>query len=176
MKKFSGLLKDLRNFFLTFIIMICLVISFRAIISPEIVIGQSMENSLHEDDYLLSNRLAYSYGKPNYNDIVSFDAEIVACHDLFIKRVIGLPGDHIQIKDNVLYRNGKEIKEPYIKELMVTKDLDVKIEKGKIFVMGDNRNNSMDSRDFGPINYKKEVKAKVMIRLKPLNQDFNYSK
>lgn len=176
MKKFSGLLKDLRNFFLTFMIMICLVISFRAIISPEIVIGHSMENSLHEEDYLLSNRLAYSYGDPNYNDIVSFDAEIVAGHDLFIKRVIGLPGDHIQIKDNVLYRNGKEIDEPYIKEPMVTKDLDVKVGKSEIFVMGDNRNNSMDSRDFGPINYKKEVKAKVMIRLKPFNQDFNYTK
>lgn len=176
MKKFSGLFRDLRNFFLILIVMICLVISFRAVISPEMVIGHSMENSLHEDDYLLSNRIAYSYAEPQYNDIVSFDAEIVAGHDLFIKRVIGLPGDHIQIKSNVLYRNGKEINEPYIKEPMDTENMNVIIGKGKIFVMGDNRNHSMDSRDFGSIDFKKEVKARVMIRLKPLNQDYKYTK
>ncbi|MGG0658489.1 signal peptidase I [Rummeliibacillus pycnus] len=175
MGKFSTLWEDLRRFFFTLIVMVCLAISFRALISPEIVIGHSMENSLHEGDYLISYRLAYKYQKPNYDDIVSFDAELVAGHDLFIKRVIGLPGDHIQIKDNVLFRNGKEIKEPYIKEPMVTNNLDVKVGKGKVFVMGDNRNNSMDSRDFGPIDYHKEIQAKVMIRLKPFNQDFKYS-
>ena len=165
MEKYSGLLKDIRKFILTILIMICLVIGFRAVISPEVVIGDSMDNSLHEGDYLISNKLAYKYGTPQYDDIVSFDAELVAGHDIFIKRVIGLPGDHIQIKNNVLYRNDKIIDEPYIKEPMKTNDLDIKIANNEIFVMGDNRNHSMDSRDFGSINYHKEVLSKVLFRL-----------
>lgn len=176
MGKYNGLWKDLQNFIFVLTLMICLVVSFRSVITPEIVIGHSMEKSLHDGDYLLSNRLAYTmHQQPHYNDIVSFDAAIVTGHDYFIKRVIGLPGDHLQIKSNVLYRNGKVVNEPYIKEPMKTKDIDVKVGKGKIFVMGDNRNNSMDSRDFGPIDYHKEVRGKLLFRLKPLNQNYKYN-
>jgi signal peptidase I len=73
-------------------------------------------------------------------------------HDVWVKRVIGLPGDTIMIKNNQVYRNGQRLKEDYIKEAMIdTPDAHFVIPENQIFVMGDNRNNSRDSREIGSI-------------------------
>lgn len=97
----------------------------------------------------------------------------------YIKRVIALPGEHIQIKDGKVYINGKELQEDYLPEGTITdsgaKDgisggqfLDLIVPEGTVFVMGDNRGNSGDSRKFGCIPYEK-IEGKVVLRFWPLN-------
>lgn len=89
--------------------------------------------------------------------------------DLLIKRVIGIPGDILEFRDNKLYRNGELVEEDYIREEMIMENGSIEIPEDHVFVMGDNRNNSKDSRVIGPIPLK-NVRAKVIIRLFPLNK------
>lgn len=89
--------------------------------------------------------------------------------DLLIKRVIGVPGDVLEFRDNRLYRNGELLEEDYINEEMIMGNGTIKVPEDHVFVMGDNRNNSKDSRAIGPIPLK-NVRAKVLIRLYPFNK------
>ena len=91
----------------------------------------------------------------------------------FIKRVIGLPGDHIEIKDGKVYINGEELDEPYLQEGVKTEAMqgaftDIIVPEGTVFVMGDNRSNSTDSRHFGCIPLEK-IESKVLVRFWPFN-------
>lgn len=92
----------------------------------------------------------------------------------YIKRVIGLPGEHVQIKDGKVYINGKELEENYLSENVVTESTDgaftdLVVPEGTVFVMGDNRGASSDSRRFGCIPYDK-IESKVCLRFWPLNR------
>lgn len=91
----------------------------------------------------------------------------------YIKRVIGLPGEHIQIKDGKVYINGEELEEPYLVDDVVTEAengqfIDIVVPENTVFVMGDNRSHSADSRRFGCIPYEK-IEGKVVLRFWPLN-------
>ena len=90
----------------------------------------------------------------------------------YIKRVIGLPGEHVQIKDGKVYINGEELEEPYLREGIETESslfTDITVPEGCIFVMGDNRPHSTDSRSFGCVPIER-VESKVWIRFWPLNK------
>ena len=90
----------------------------------------------------------------------------------YIKRVIGVEGDHIKIEDGKVYLNGKELEEPYLREGIETESslfTDVTVPEGCIFVMGDNRPHSTDSRSFGCVPLER-VESKVWIRFWPLNK------
>ena len=92
--------------------------------------------------------------------------------DSYIKRVIGVAGDHIKIEDGKVYRNGEELEEHYLDEGVITEGKvysDIVIPKGCVFAMGDNRGSSTDCRDFGCIPVDK-IESKVAIRLWPLNK------
>lgn len=91
----------------------------------------------------------------------------------WIKRVIGEAGDTIEFKDGRVYRNGTELVEIYIKEEMVVPFETIVVPENYIFVMGDNRNGSKDSRDIGPIP-KENVLGKVLLRYYPLNKINNF--
>ena len=91
----------------------------------------------------------------------------------YIKRVIGLPGEHVEIKDGKVYINGEELDEPYLQEDVVTESLDgaftdIIVPEGTVFLMGDNRPQSTDCRRFGCIPLEK-IESKVWIRFWPLN-------
>ena len=91
----------------------------------------------------------------------------------YIKRVIALPGEHIQIKDGKVYINGEELQEDYLEEDVITEAeggqfIDLIVPEGTVFAMGDNRPNSGDSRKFGCIPYEK-IEGKVVFRFWPLN-------
>lgn len=106
---------------------------------------QSMAPTINPEDKILANRLQYLVSEPKRGDIVVFkfpDNESV----LYVKRVIGLPGDKVEIKDGKVYINGDIIDEPYIKEEAIGSFGPYNVPQGKYFMMGDNRNNSDDSR------------------------------
>lgn len=132
------------------------------IFAPFIVEGQSMESTLHNEEKLVVNKAIYYVSEPKRGDIIVFHAE--PTRD-YIKRVIGVAGDTVEVKNDVLYVNGKAVDEPYLtlnREEMngtpLTEDVPlIKIPQGHIYVMGDNRQNSHDSRKIGPVDLKTVV-------------------
>lgn len=143
-------------------------------VRPTLVQGSSMYPTLEEKDYLIINRVAYNHKEPKRGDIIVFKTDLVQANgkekDL-VKRVIALPGDQIKITDNKVYLNGKLQDEKYIHGEKTEGDIDMVIPEGYVFAMGDNRENSMDSRDpeVGIVN-ENDIMGKVMIRLYPFNK------
>ncbi len=117
----------------------------------------SMEDTLKVQDRILVSKFIYYFRDPEVGDIIVFDAPEQALqgqegHKDFIKRVVGVPGDRIAVKDFKLYRNGAPVDEPYIKETPwytwppgAEEGEEVVVPEGKLLVCGDNRNNSNDS-------------------------------
>ena len=131
--------------------------------TPIVVDGLSMMPTLHNGDRMIVNKLSYSVGEPDRFDIIVFHAPE---QKDYIKRVIGLPGDTIEYKDDVLYINGKAYDEPYLEEYkeqidsgLLTEDFILEEKIGQetvpentLFVMGDNRRFSKDSRHIGVVD------------------------
>lgn len=120
--------------------------------------GTSMEPEYKENDYVIINY--YNTHKTyNFGDVIVIDENDE--HNKIIKRVIGVAGDHIIIKNNELYINGNKVTEDYVIEKMNTKDMDFFIPENNVFVLGDNRNMSIDSRQIGLI-HTKNILGKVI--------------
>lgn len=126
----------------------------------------SMMPNYQEGDIVIVEKIFYKNSEPKYNDVIVIDyVDANENKNYLIKRVIGVGGDHLEVKDNLLYRNGKEVHEDYVNSDAITEDFSVDIPKGKVFVMGDNRNVSLDSRKFGYIDFKRDVIGKVLFTL-----------
>lgn len=127
-----------------------------------IVHGISMEPTIHHSDKLVVNKFIYKIDKPKYGDIVILHPPIkVRKNEFFIKRVIATENDEFEIINNDVYINGNKIIEEYIpREDYIQKDyilLKGKVPKDHVFVLGDNRNDSNDSRVFGYVPIKNIV-------------------
>lgn len=143
-----------------------------------VVHGQSMMPTIHNGNRVIVNKIDYDIGKPKRFQLIVFH---YSKKEDFIKRVIGLPGDSLYYKNDVLYVNGKAMKEPYLKPYkeriqsgLLTNDFTLKektgrarVPKGYVFVLGDNRRNSFDSRYFGFVPISKIV-GKVDVRYWPI--------
>ena len=159
--KVINILKEL----IPYILIIIIVLLFkRYIVSPIRVNGQSMYPTLKNADMMILNETSYYF-----KDIKRFDIVVVDAKDeLIIKRVIALPGETISYKDNILYINGKKVEEKY--SYGITDDFEsVKLKKDEYFVMGDNRQNSLDSRYFGPFK-KKYIRGKTNVIFLPFDR------
>lgn len=152
---------------ISFIIIILAIILIRLfIVTPVRVDGPSMNDTLHDGDILLLDKYDNKYER---FEIVVFNYS----GERLIKRVIGLPGEVVSYKNNKLYINGNEIEDNY--GLGYTEDFELKnlnltkIPDNEYLVMGDNRNNSLDSRYFGTIS-KDKILGSVKYRLFPFNK------
>lgn len=160
--KVKSILKEVLPF-LVLIIVVLLIKWF--IVRPVQVKGDSMYPTLEEGDIMLLNEISYKIHGIKRFDIVVIDKG----DELLIKRVIGLPGEEVEYKDNVLYINGEVVKEPIDVEDGTTQDFKVTIQEDYYFVMGDNRTISWDSRELGAFHISK-IKGTTSITLFPFNR------
>lgn len=159
MKKFLYEIKD-------YVIIIVAVVLIRTfIITPALVDGASMDNTLKDGQLVIINKFSMIVSEPKRFDIVVVKNN--DSHDKIIKRVIGLPNEKIVYRDNNLYINGDLYKEDYV--LGNTTDYEVETGEDEYFVLGDNREVSKDSRILGNFK-KKDIIGKVRIRLFPFNK------
>lgn len=146
-----------------YIIIVVVVILIRAfIITPVRVDGTSMNKTLNNGDLLLLYRLA----KIDRYDVVVLNEEMD--NEVIIKRVIGLPGETVEIKDDKIFINDQEIEDDYA--FGQTSDYErITLSSDEYFLLGDNRLVSKDSRIFGPIN-EKDIKGVTTVRFFPFNK------
>ncbi len=145
------------------------------VLQRTIVEGWSMENSLYEGDNLFVEKLSYRYGEINRFDIIAFYPNGKGTEDYYIKRVIGLPGEHVQIDNDQIYINGILLEEDYGKtdsmghSGIASEGID--LPDNEYFVLGDNRLESLDSRyeEIGLVEYN-EIEGKAFVRIWPLNK------
>lgn len=157
---------------LPYLIIVVVVILIRCfLIEPVRVNGESMIPTLEDGQTLILNKIVYKVSDIKRFDIVVLDTD--KYNELLIKRVVGLPGEHVSYKDGNLYINGKKVKEDFKHENtddFDLEELDVKtIPEDKYFVVGDNRVNSQDSRIIGLVD-KKDIEGRVRLSFFPFNK------
>ena len=131
----------------TISITVLLYLGAHAAVEPRIVLGQSMEPTLHTNEYVLLDKVSYHFHAPERGDIVVFKYPYAPSED-YIKRVIGLPGDHVVVQNGHVYVNGHALSERYIANAPDYTDNKV-VPKNYLYVLGDNRDNSSDSHEWG---------------------------
>lgn len=154
------------------IVMAALLVFFFCIRVP--VVGQSMSGTLENGETVLVNRFVYKLFSPKANDIIVFLPNGNEKSHYYTKRVIAVPGDTVQIIDGVVYVNDEpfeeEIENPYIENGLLAEE-PVKVREDEYFVLGDNRNNSEDSRYANIGNVKKEhIYGKAWFIVSPLGR------
>lgn len=166
--------KEILEWVKTIIISLIIALIITTFMKPTIVKHYSMQPTLDENDFLIINRLLYTRGTPERGDIIVFESNQMDTNGdqkLLIKRIIGLPGEEIEIRGGQVYINGDHLAEPYLEDDYTHGNIHQIIPQNALFVMGDHRNNSLDSRneDLGLINYE-DIVGKAFVRLYPFSK------
>ncbi|MBD3250556.1 MAG: signal peptidase I [Candidatus Pacebacteria bacterium] len=178
------MIKQIGQFFLDIVETLVIALSiflvvYLFLLQPHQVNGQSMVPNFQSGEYLLTDKISYRLGEPKRGDVVVFHAPEAAhcpkgtgCD--FIKRVLGLPGETIEIKNSQVYVNSTPLKEDYIPADFETQPGDftrnksVSLGSDEYFVVGDNRPYSSDSRAWGPIQ-RTDIVGKAFVRYWPVD-------
>ncbi|MBR3210874.1 MAG: signal peptidase I [Bacilli bacterium] len=158
----TGFQKFLKEYVPYIVFLIAIILFKTFCYAPVYVSGDSMLTTLKDGDIMILDIIG------SHKDYKRFDIVVVNNgKELIIKRVIGLPGETIEYKSNQLYVNGKKVKDPY--GSTKTDDFSTKVPQGKYYVLGDNRQNSMDSRFYGAFS-KKQLRGKTKFVIFPFNR------
>ena len=156
------------------------VVVYLFLLQPHQVRGASMEPNLSDGQYILTDKISYRFDKPRRGDIIVFKAPVDPNFD-YIKRIIGLPGESIQIKggkiiiQNTTHPKGFVLEEPYKINgsdqpgTLLEDNKEFKISEDNYFVLGDNRNQSFDSREWGELS-RKNIIGKTWLRYWPISK------
>ncbi|MEI6499328.1 MAG: signal peptidase I [bacterium] len=148
----GGLLFDLSKWLIVALVLVAIVNTF--LVAIFVVDGESMESNLHDKELVLwaKSSLVYQNADPKRGEIVLMQYPGDPAHKQYVKRAIGLPGERLSISDGKVYINGSPLSEEYISiDVTTNNDGSWQIPAGQFFLMGDNRDNSNDSRFFGPV-------------------------
>lgn len=165
-------MREKKNFFIEILevtfwaLLITLPIRF-FLFQPFLVQGISMEPNFKEKDYLIVDEISKRFNEFKRGDVIVFTSQE---KKKLIKRIMALPGEEIEIKDGKIRVNGKDLDEQsYLgKNVFTSGEIKVKLKEDEYFVLGDNRNNSFDSRIFGPIK-KNDIIGIVIIKIRLLS-------
>ena len=161
-------IKDMRDWVVLIVCTLAAVFVIRTFVfEPIYVDGPSMNNTLYTGDRVFVTKFDYLFGEPERG-------QVVICHypnsrENYIKRLIGLPGDTIEISVGVTYLNGEALKEDFIDNPTSRDFGPITLGEGEYFVMGDNRANSNDSRMVGPLS-KSQIVGHVRFLFFPFNR------
>jgi signal peptidase I len=149
------------------LVTLVLIVAFVA--EPFRIPTESMEPTLRPGDQVLLNKLAYRFGSPHRGELAVFKSPDGG--EIALKRIVGLPGDRVGIADGVLTVNGKLTREAYVNYRFTDSVYfgPITVPAGHVFVMGDNRADSEDSRDYGPVS-EDALMGRVAVRLWPLSR------
>lgn len=167
-----------------FIIVFCIYVMPTYVLQRTVVDGNSMQDTLQNGDSLLVNKFIYRIHDPERYDIIVFYPKGRDVNEYYVKRIFGLPGETIYIKNNCIYVNGKKIDDPYAKDAMDDSQIELGTEEkpytlkeDEYYVLGDHRSVSLDSRSVpegedsdapGPVK-RENIAGKVFLRIWPLN-------
>ena len=166
--------KEIFEWVKTIVISLIIALVITTFMKPTIVKHYSMQPTLDENDFLIINRLLYTRGTPERGDIIVFESNQMdnnGDQKLLIKRIIALPGEEIEIRGGQVYINEELLTEPYLEDGYTHGNIHQIIPQDTLFVMGDHRNNSLDSRDedLGLVNFE-DIVGKAFIRLYPFSE------
>ena len=170
--KTPGLLVELVS---TLVFIVAVTVFFDLAIPRSLVDGHSMEPTFYGNDRLVVSRVHYLLGPPQRGDTLVFNSvnpSERARGVMLIKRVVGLPGETVEIRDQRVHINGETLDEPYIKEEVCRRrchDQTWELGENEYFMMGDNRNNSNDSRSFRRPVSLPDIVGRVIFRYFPLH-------
>ena len=173
MEKPKGIVKELSGW----IVYIAIIIGLTWLIITFVgqrtrVSGHSMEATLHDGDNLIVDKLSYHFREPKRFEIIVFPYRHKE-NTYYIKRIIGLPGETVQVKDGYVYINGEKLDENYGLEVMEDAGIaaePIELGEDEYFVLGDNRNHSSDSRDPSVgILHRDELIGRAWVRIWPLD-------
>lgn len=168
--------KQIKEYAVTIVVAILIALALRNYVFARAdVEGNSMLSTLHNRDVIFVEKLSLLTNSIKRQQIIIFDSKN-AKGDIYVKRVIGIEGDQIEIKDGKVYLNGEILNEDYLDPGTKTNTGTFLADKGKyivpkdhVFVLGDNRGNSLDSRTLGPINLN-DIKGHTIFRVYPFNK------
>ena len=146
----SGFLRFILDVLETLILSVLLFAGINAVSARIRVDGYSMEPTLHTGEFVIVNKLAYKIGNPKTGDIIVFHYPRDPAQE-YIKRIIGVSGDHVKIAGGQVFVNGRVLNEPYIADPPAYPAQEWTVPPDSLFVLGDNRNNSSDSHNWGPV-------------------------